>query len=197
MSFRKTCATLLALSTSCAAVAPSGPWDNFNIAPASKTLWPTAVKEIHGSVTNADNLVGQTSTSAATLQGESWVALDFGKEVRCYTYLASSFDPRHRSEDGSHSRSLQARPTRPSPSPSPNPPCSLVPSATTRPSHLPTNPTMAPSHCPPPSLRAHGRCPSKSCAADSATSLSYRPPRGAWKSQMYRWRLSLCRIGTI
>ncbi|KAF8493309.1 Six-hairpin glycosidase [Gautieria morchelliformis] len=75
--------SVLALISGCFALAPSGPWDTFNIAPASKTLWPTAVKATHGSVLAPHNLVlgAKSNATAAILQGYSWVALDFGKEV--------------------------------------------------------------------------------------------------------------------
>jgi hypothetical protein len=61
-----------------------GSWDAFNIAPASKTLCPTAAKVIHGSVLAPCDLVLGTNSkvAAASLQGYSWVTLDdFGKEV--------------------------------------------------------------------------------------------------------------------
>ena len=61
--------------------APSGRWDTFNLAPASRVVRPTAVKEVHGSIQNPHGLV--TSNGRATLSGnESWLTLDFGKEVR-------------------------------------------------------------------------------------------------------------------
>ncbi|KZV84660.1 glycoside hydrolase family 78 protein [Exidia glandulosa HHB12029] len=60
--------------------APAGPWDAFNFAPASKTVWPTAVFHTEGSVTGADDLPG--NKGAATLVGNgAWLALDFGLEV--------------------------------------------------------------------------------------------------------------------
>ncbi|KAI0776672.1 Six-hairpin glycosidase [Trametes elegans] len=61
------------------ASAPAGPWDAFNYAPKSRTVFPTAVKETHGKVKNAKALI---SKGSATLEGNgSWVALDFGIEV--------------------------------------------------------------------------------------------------------------------
>ncbi|KAI0370991.1 Six-hairpin glycosidase [Pilatotrama ljubarskyi] len=61
------------------ASAPAGPWDAFNYAPKSRTVYPTAVKEVHGKVQNARALA---SKGPATLVGNgSWVALDFGIEV--------------------------------------------------------------------------------------------------------------------
>ncbi|KAL1938359.1 hypothetical protein VTO73DRAFT_11810 [Trametes versicolor] len=61
------------------ASAPAGPWDSFNFAPKSRTVYPTAVKVTHGGVRNANALVAK---GAATLSGNgSWIALDFGVEV--------------------------------------------------------------------------------------------------------------------
>jgi hypothetical protein len=78
--FHKLC-VLLALSLACFSLAPSGPWDSFNVAPASRTLWPTAVTATHGSLSAPEHLVGGADTGSAILHGDSWVALDFGKEV--------------------------------------------------------------------------------------------------------------------
>ncbi|KAF8586716.1 glycoside hydrolase family 78 protein [Ramaria rubella] len=96
-------ALLLTLSTTlphfpCAlALAPSGPWDAFNIAPATRTLWPTAVKTTHGSVSDAANLVGRPKERAGagvtTLSEGSWIALDFGKEVGGLITLSLSPSP--------------------------------------------------------------------------------------------------------
>ncbi len=62
------------------ASAPAGPWDTFNYAPKSKTVFPTSVKEVSGTAYNVQNLV---SKGSATIVGKgSWVALDFGIEVR-------------------------------------------------------------------------------------------------------------------
>lgn len=60
--------------------APSGPWDSFNFAPNSRVVRPTALHEINGPVQHASNLL--TSSGKATLTNGTWVALDFGKEVR-------------------------------------------------------------------------------------------------------------------
>ena len=72
---------LLSLSCYSVALAPNGPWDTFNVAPASRTLLPVAVAATHGSVANPNHLGGDTKQGGATLHGESWIALDFGKEV--------------------------------------------------------------------------------------------------------------------
>lgn len=67
------------LSSSAAGSAPSGPWDSFNFAPATRVVRPTSVHQTGGSVQHVSNLV--LSTGKATLANGSWVALDFGKEV--------------------------------------------------------------------------------------------------------------------
>ena len=62
-------------------LAPPGKWDAFNIAPRAKTVYPTAIHSTDGSVMGAELLVG--NKGAATLAGGgSWIALDFGLEVR-------------------------------------------------------------------------------------------------------------------
>lgn len=66
------------------AAAPSGPWDAFNFAPESRTVYPASVRETVGSVTGADGLVGGDNGSV-TLEGDgSYVVLDFGKEVSTF-----------------------------------------------------------------------------------------------------------------
>ncbi|THV05163.1 hypothetical protein K435DRAFT_961542 [Dendrothele bispora CBS 962.96] len=62
-------------------LAPSGPWDQFNFAPASRVVTPQSVFQVVGSVDGAQELVsGQDGQ--ATLSGDgSYVVLDFGKEV--------------------------------------------------------------------------------------------------------------------
>ena len=68
---------LLGAYTGCSA--PSGPWDAFNFAPESRTIYPRAVWGTHGNVTNAENVL---SDGSLTLSGNgSYVALDFGYEV--------------------------------------------------------------------------------------------------------------------
>ncbi|KAI0742508.1 Six-hairpin glycosidase [Daedaleopsis nitida] len=61
------------------ASAPPGPWDAFNFAPKSRTVAPTAIKEVSGHVQNPQHLV--TKGSATIVGNGSWVALDFGIEV--------------------------------------------------------------------------------------------------------------------
>ena len=61
--------------------APSGPWDAFNLAPASKTVYAQTIYGVTGTVDNADALAN--NTGSATLVGDgSYVTLDFGYEVR-------------------------------------------------------------------------------------------------------------------
>ncbi|KAJ7908865.1 glycoside hydrolase family 78 protein [Mycena leptocephala] len=65
----------------CAALAPTGPWDAFNYAPASKIVKPVSVRSISGNVRGAQGLV-QNSNAQATFTGNSsFVVLDWGKEV--------------------------------------------------------------------------------------------------------------------
>ncbi|KAJ7457363.1 glycoside hydrolase family 78 protein [Mycena latifolia] len=67
--------------TLCAGLAPKGPWDAFNYAPASKLVKPVSVRSISGSVRGAQGLV-QNSNAQATFTGNSsFVVLDWGKEV--------------------------------------------------------------------------------------------------------------------
>ncbi|EIM84461.1 glycoside hydrolase family 78 protein [Stereum hirsutum FP-91666 SS1] len=64
------------------AAAPAGPWDAFNYAPESKTVYPSAVRQVEGSVVGAENLVGGGEGGSAVLEGVgSYAVLDFGKEV--------------------------------------------------------------------------------------------------------------------
>ncbi|EGN92657.1 glycoside hydrolase family 78 protein [Serpula lacrymans var. lacrymans S7.3] len=58
----------------------SGPWDAFNIAPKSKTVYPQAIYTAQGSVQNANNLVSKSGSTTFSGNG-SWVAMDFGVEV--------------------------------------------------------------------------------------------------------------------
>lgn len=63
--------------------APSGPWDAFNYAPKSKTVYPIGIYRTQGQITGSTNLVG--NVGQATIAANSWVALDFGIEV-CASY---------------------------------------------------------------------------------------------------------------
>ena len=60
--------------------APNGPWDAFNFAPDSRTVWPRSINRAIGSAKGASNLL--TKAGIATLSGsQSYVTLDFGIEV--------------------------------------------------------------------------------------------------------------------
>ena len=70
--------------------APNGPWDAFNFAPDSRTVWPRSVNRAVGSVRGAGNLL--TKTGIATLSGsQSYLTLDFGVEVRFCVYFSIWF----------------------------------------------------------------------------------------------------------
>lgn len=72
-------------------IAPSGPWDAFNYAPKSKTVYPTAIYHSEGSIENPENLVN--NTASATISGEgSWVALDFGVEASLLHNVPLAYD---------------------------------------------------------------------------------------------------------
>ncbi|KAJ7226756.1 glycoside hydrolase family 78 protein [Mycena pura] len=72
---------LLLSITLCAAVAPKGPWDAFNFAPASKIVTPVSVRTVSGSVRGAQGLVQSSSAQATFTGNSSYVVLDWGKEV--------------------------------------------------------------------------------------------------------------------
>lgn len=69
--------------------APPGAWDAFNYAPTSKTVYPAAIHSVSGSVQNAQRLVHNGGSATITGQG-SWVALDYGIEVRIITRAFSA-----------------------------------------------------------------------------------------------------------
>lgn len=69
------------------ASAPDGPWDKFNYAPATRVVRPTSIQKSVGSVKSAQNLLKPTG-SATLSTNDSWLTLDFGKEVR-YASLIS------------------------------------------------------------------------------------------------------------
>ncbi|KAF8914645.1 Six-hairpin glycosidase [Mucidula mucida] len=73
--------TVAALVSQCKALAPLGPWDTFNYAPDSRTVYPTAIYTVHGDVSAPENLIGDGTSGSATLSAYSWIALDFGVEV--------------------------------------------------------------------------------------------------------------------
>jgi len=67
----------------CLAVAPNGPWDKFNLAPKSRTVYPAAIHSTSGSgdVANGETLVGDTGKAATLTKNGTWITLDFGTEV--------------------------------------------------------------------------------------------------------------------
>jgi hypothetical protein len=70
---------LLLLAIQALAVAPSGPWDQFNFAPKNRTSHPITIRSTQGNVSNAQDLLGSGS---ATLTGSgSFIVVDFGQEV--------------------------------------------------------------------------------------------------------------------
>ncbi|PCH42963.1 glycoside hydrolase family 78 protein [Wolfiporia cocos MD-104 SS10] len=70
---------ILTLCISALGAAPNGPWDAFNLAPDSRTVYPRSVHGINGTVTDAHSLL---SNGSATLAANgSFVTLDFGYEV--------------------------------------------------------------------------------------------------------------------
>ncbi|KAF8209055.1 glycoside hydrolase family 78 protein [Mycena galopus ATCC 62051] len=68
------------LAPTALALAPPGPWDAFNFAPKSKTVYAAAIREQEGTVSHASNLVNNVGSATLTGQG-TYVTLDFGVEV--------------------------------------------------------------------------------------------------------------------
>lgn len=80
------CSLVLLFAASGLCSAPSGPWDKFNYAPATRVVRPTAITKTVGGVKNAKNLF--KASGSATLSGnQSWVTLDFGIEVRTWNHF--------------------------------------------------------------------------------------------------------------
>jgi hypothetical protein len=77
-------ATLGSGAPAARAAAPAGPWDAFNLSPASRTVQPVAIRTSGGAVTNA---AGVLSGQPTTLGAGGYVTLDFGKEVGGFTTL--------------------------------------------------------------------------------------------------------------
>src|SRR5579872_5567736 len=64
------------------------PWQQYNLAPASRTVSPVAVYATSGSIANPSNVLSGQPT---TISGSgSYIILDFGKEVGGYTSLTFS-----------------------------------------------------------------------------------------------------------
>jgi len=64
-------------------LAPPGDWDRFNFAPSSRVVTPTAVHSSDGQIMNPSGLIGAQGNTIFSSSG-SWLALDFGVEVRCF-----------------------------------------------------------------------------------------------------------------
>ncbi|KAF5378587.1 hypothetical protein D9615_007106 [Tricholomella constricta] len=80
MAFLQTAVLLLLSAISAWGRAPPGPWDAFNYAPKSKTVYPTAIHSFQGSVKDPQLLVLNAGSATITTRG-SWIALDYGVEV--------------------------------------------------------------------------------------------------------------------
>ncbi|KAF8893321.1 glycoside hydrolase family 78 protein [Infundibulicybe gibba] len=72
---------LLLLVDTAGGLAPAGPWDAFNFAPASKVVRPATIHSTSGSVQNAAGLVHDSSGIAILSGNGSYLVLDFSKEV--------------------------------------------------------------------------------------------------------------------
>jgi hypothetical protein len=91
--FRFSVLLILAIATGVKSLAPSGPWDEFNFAPKTRTVYATSIRHVEPTVSGSDNLLLPTGGSA-TLEGEgAWVTLDFGKEVDLQTPLIQESYP--------------------------------------------------------------------------------------------------------
>ncbi|KAJ4481892.1 Six-hairpin glycosidase [Lentinula aciculospora] len=62
-------------------LAPSGPWDAFNYAPTSRTVYATSIRHVEPSVSGSENLLNGDNGGATLSENGAWVTLDFGKEV--------------------------------------------------------------------------------------------------------------------
>lgn len=56
------------------------PYENYILAPASRTIYPFAVHKVNGTVSNADSLIGRPG-GCATFHGVFSVTFDYGKNV--------------------------------------------------------------------------------------------------------------------
>lgn len=64
----------------CSSLAAAAKYDEYILAPASRSLHPTAVHNVNGTVDGADSLTGE-ETGSAIFQGESVVTYDFGINI--------------------------------------------------------------------------------------------------------------------
>jgi hypothetical protein len=84
-------AGLLLVVLCSASSAPAAIWDQYNYAPGSRTVGPSSVHSIRGSVVNPSNVLSGQAT--AIVGNGSYLVLDFGKEVGgivTLTFSASS-----------------------------------------------------------------------------------------------------------
>ena len=63
------------------AVAPQGPWDQFNFAPQNRISRPRSIHSTQGVVDNANSLLSFPSGTASLNETGSFVVVDFGQEV--------------------------------------------------------------------------------------------------------------------
>jgi len=68
-----------------ASSARAGVWDQYNLAPASRTIGPVSVFRTNGSVINPNNVL--TGAATAIVGNGAYLTLDFGKEVGGYVTL--------------------------------------------------------------------------------------------------------------
>ncbi len=61
--------------------APFGPWDAFNYAPSSKTVFPGSIHSVVGDVSQAGHLVTEGKGGATFMGNGSYVVLDWLQEV--------------------------------------------------------------------------------------------------------------------
>src|SRR3954451_19627606 len=87
---------LAALASPAQAAAPPGPWDAFNLSPASRSVQPTGVLQSGGDVTDPTRVrsggavtkpPGVTSGGVTSVGPNGYVTLDFGKEVGGFARL--------------------------------------------------------------------------------------------------------------
>jgi hypothetical protein len=65
--------------------AHAAPWDQYNYAPATRTIGPVSVFTTNGSVINPNNVL--TGNATAIVGAGAYITLDFGKEVGGYVTL--------------------------------------------------------------------------------------------------------------
>ncbi|KIK50530.1 glycoside hydrolase family 78 protein [Collybiopsis luxurians FD-317 M1] len=73
--------SLLIAGSGAAAQAPAGPWDAFNFAPKTRTVYAASIRHAEPSVSGSGNLLEPNGSSTVLSEKGAWVTLDFGKEV--------------------------------------------------------------------------------------------------------------------